>query len=67
MVQGCNSVRLALEPFRELFVRNLDRDGAIEARIAGFVNFSHAAGANGRDDLIRAQASSGRQRHGILK
>src|SRR5262245_14315193 len=34
-----------------------------EPAIAGAVDLSHATKANGREDLIRSQASSGRQRH----
>ena len=47
MIQRGDSPSLALEAFAELFLGDLDRDDAIESRIAGFVNLAHAAGAMG--------------------
>jgi len=43
--------------------QSLDGDVAAEARVAGFVDFAHAPGAEWRGDLVVAQASSGHQRH----
>ena len=47
----------------EALGQNLDRDGAIEARVARFVDLAHPAGAKRRDDFVRAEASAGGQRH----
>ena len=44
--------------------QNLDRDVSIETRVSGPIHFAHAAGANGRFDLIRAQPGARRQVHG---
>ena len=41
--------------------QDLDRDGAIEAGVAGFVDLAHAAGTERRDDFVRAEASAGSQ------
>src|SRR5579864_9656454 len=65
MVQGRDRVRFALEALGELLVGNLDGDGAIQPRIASFVDLAHAARADGRDDLIGSQPSSSRQGHKI--
>src|SRR5437867_1175086 len=48
---------------RELRGQDLDGDIASEARIARAVDLAHAAGANGRDDLIRAEPRAGRECH----
>ena len=37
----------------------LDRDVAIEPRVARPIHFTHAAGAEGGEDLVRAEASAG--------
>ncbi len=39
--------------------QDLDGDGAIEARVAGFVDLTHPARAQGADDLIRAETGAG--------
>ena len=63
VIQGGYGVRFALEAFRELFVRNLDRDNAIQPCIASFVDFAHSTGAQKREDLIGPQPGCGCQRH----
>jgi len=63
MIQAGNGVRLTFEPFTHVWItgemiwKDLYRDGAIEARIFSAIDLAHAAGANGGDDLIRAQSS----------
>ena len=52
VIQGSYCVRFALESFGELFVRNLDRDHAIQPRIVSFVDFAHPTGAKEREDLV---------------
>jgi hypothetical protein len=39
--------------------QHLDRDGSIKPRIVRFVDFAHAAGANGGDDFVGAETRSG--------
>jgi hypothetical protein len=59
MIELGNRAGFAVEPFAELRIRcecgrkNLDRDGAIEARVAGFVDLAHSAAAKERQDLGR--------------
>jgi hypothetical protein len=43
---------LALEPFGELLLGNLDGDGAIQPSVTGLVHFAHAARANRRKNLV---------------
>lgn len=43
--------------------QNLDRDRAVEARVASFADFSRLAGAEGRKDFVRAEASAGPEGH----
>ena len=65
MIQRRKQLRLALEagePFgicRERFRKNFDRDVAAEPCIACAINLTHAAGADGRQDFIRPEASAG--------
>ena len=63
MIQRGHGVRFALEAFGEPFVRNLDRDHAIQPCIASFVDLTHPSSAKERDDFIRPQSSCGCQRH----
>ena len=42
---------------------NLERDIAVQACIYGFVDLAHAAGADGGDNLIAAEASAWGKRH----
>ena len=63
MIQRRDSARFALESFAELGLGNLDRDDAIEARVAGLVHLAHAARADGRKDFVRAEFFAGRERH----
>ena len=53
MIERRDRARLALEALAQLRVgrerrrQDLDRDRAVEPRVAGAVDFAHAAGANG--------------------
>ena len=70
MVELRDRPRLALEALAELRIgrervgQDLDRDGAIEARVAGPVDLAHAAGAEGGEDFVRAEAGAGGKGHG---
>ena len=65
-------VRLAIEPLTELriggerFGQDLDRDAAIEPCVARLVDFAHAPRAEEGQDLVRAEASAGDQRHSCV-
>ena len=65
VVEGREDPRLALEarePIRVLRKRlgqNLQRDIASKFRVAGAIDFAHAAGAKRREDLVRAEPSAG--------
>src|SRR2546427_625000 len=50
--------RFALEAFRKLLAGNLDRDNTVESRVSRLVDFTHAAGADRRDDFVGSEAVS---------
>jgi hypothetical protein len=49
---------------RQLRGKDLDRNVAIESEVPGAVDLAHAAGAEGRDDLVGAESRTCSQRHG---
>ena len=65
MIQRREGLRFAREPrepfgvAREDIGQHLDRDVAIQLRIARAIDLAHAAGAQGGEDLIRAEAKAG--------
>ena len=69
MVQLRNRLGLALEPglelrtFGEVLGKNFDSDGALEAGVFGFVDFTDAPRTNRREDLVGTKADSDVQRH----
>ena len=69
MIERRHGVRLAVEAGAQLGVggelrrQHLDRDRAIEPRIARAVDLAHPAGADRRDDLIRPESRAGCQGH----
>ena len=54
MIQRRDGAGFTLEPLTEPRARNLDRHTPVQARIAGPVDFAHAAGADRRHDLVGA-------------
>jgi hypothetical protein len=50
---------------RERIGHNLSRDVPIQLGIAGAVDLSHAARADEREDFVGAEASAGREGHGL--
>src|SRR5216110_1747018 len=64
MLQARNGARFAVESFGKVRRQDLDRDGAIEPRIARAIDLAHAAGSERRDDLVRPEAYAGRNVHG---
>src|ERR1041384_6019412 len=61
VVQRRHRPRFALEAVAELFFGNLDGDIASHPRVTGAVNFTHTASADGRENLVRTQAVTGRE------
>ena len=65
VVQAGDGLRLALEPLLEIRVggdmlgQHIDGDRAVQARVAGFVDLTHAPSADGRDDLVRTELRAG--------
>ena len=51
------------ESEREQFGQDLDRDLAIQFRIARAIDFAHASGAQSGEDFVRAEASAAVQAH----
>jgi len=47
MIQRGHRTRLALEAFVEFDLRGLDRNRAVEPRVARFPHLTHASGADG--------------------
>ena len=54
MIQRGDRAGFALEALAELFGGDFDGDVAPEARVAGAIHFAHAAGADEREDFVRA-------------
>ena len=52
---------------RERAAQNLDRDRAVEPRVARPIDLAHAALADRRSDFIWAELGTGRQGHSGLK
>ena len=73
VVQARDGLRLALEPLLEIGVtgdvlgQDLDGDGAVQAGVAGFVDLTHAARAEGGLDLVGAERGAGVERHRLLR
>jgi hypothetical protein len=69
VIEVRDRARFVLEAFTELQVSRdvrgqyLDRDGALQASVARFVDFAHAAGPERGLDLVRAEAPTGFQWH----
>jgi hypothetical protein len=69
MIQRREHARFAIEPcvavgFREpRFGEDFDRDIASEIRVARAIHFTHATGADERDDFVGAYPSARRELH----
>ena len=69
MIERGQDLRLAREPCAALGVRrerggqDLDRDVALQLRIARAIDFAHSACAKGREDFIWSEAGAGREGH----
>ena len=71
MIERRDGARLALEPRAQVGIagdvrrEDLDGDAAIEPRVAGFVDFAHAASTQRADDFIRTETRASGERHGF--
>ncbi len=69
MIQAGNNLGLALEALAAYRVvskmrrKNLDSDGAVQARVSRPIHFPHSASTQRSDDLVRAQPRAVGQRH----
>ena len=52
---------------RDSLRQHLDRDVAMQPRVPGAIDLAHAAGADGPDDFVGAEACTRRQRHLIRR
>ena len=65
MIRGRERLRFPPKPREAIWIggervgQDLDRDGAIQLRVPRAVDFTHAAGAERRQDLVRAEACAG--------
>ena len=71
VVQDAGGLGLLLEAAQAIGVggegggEDLDGDVAAEARVLGAVDLPHAAGADGGEDLVGAEAGAGGERHWV--
>jgi hypothetical protein len=69
MIEGCDSLRFALEAVGALGIvgdvgrEDLERDASSEPRIDGPVDLAHATLAEELLDLVRAESIAGHERH----
>ena len=64
VVERGDCAGFVLEPFAERLLRDLDGDGATEARIASLVHFAHPADTEQCHDLVGTKTFAGMQGHG---
>jgi hypothetical protein len=55
MIQSCTGASFPLKTRSVLSFQSLDGDYAIQSRVSGLPHFSHAAFAEGREDLVRSK------------
>jgi len=73
MIQAGNNFGLALEALTACRIvskmrrKNLDSDGAVQARVPRPIYFPHSTSTQRSDDLVRAQSRAVRQRHGCSR
>ena len=58
--------RAAVRIARKFFAQDLDGDDAIEPGVAGFVDLTHAPGANQGEDFVCAESGAGREGHAVV-
>ena len=71
MVQAGDGAGFALEALAEIWAvgemrrEDFDGDDSVEARVARAIDLSHAAGAQGGDNLVGAEFGCWREGHGF--
>jgi hypothetical protein len=60
MIQSRDRTRFTVETVGELGLEDLDRDGAVQSRVAGTVDFPHPARTDEGGQFVRAKASAWR-------
>ena len=71
MIQAGDGAGLALQALPQVRTigqlrrQDLDCDDPVEPRIPRAVDLPHSAGADGREDLVRPEFVTGRQRHTV--
>ncbi len=69
MVEGAEDARFLFETLQtigiigERFGKDFDGDGAVEARVASAIDFSHATRADGRNDFVGAKSKALSEAH----
>jgi len=67
VIERGHGLGFTLEALRELFPRDLDRNVAIQTRVAGAIDLAHTAGANGRENLVRAELVTSRKGQSVQR
>jgi hypothetical protein len=71
VVEGCRSLRFLLKAAHEVGLlceglrQDLQRDIALQPRIARAIDLAHTTAANQRDDFVGANARTWRERHRV--
>ena len=69
MIEGGKHFGFPLEPRKPVGIARdrcrqyLDRHRALQIRVGRAIDLSHAAGPDGRDDLVRAETGAGLKGH----
>ena len=63
MVELGDSAGLVFEALRELFLRNFEGHGPVEARVVRLLYLAHTSCANRREDFVGAEFVANRERH----
>jgi hypothetical protein len=63
MIQGSDGTGFAIEAFVKLRSADFDCHNAIKASVAGAVDFTHSAGSDKCENLVRPELRPGGQRH----
>ena len=66
MVHRRDGLGLTFEALGEWAETGLDGDQPIETRVSSFPNLTHAASAEGGENLVRTEPRSWSQSHGVL-
>src|SRR6266851_5135416 len=64
MIERGDRVSFAFEPLAESLGGDLDRNNAVQARVAGLVHLAHTTSSQRREDLVGSETGSRGDRHG---